>query len=608
MVFAAGNDGGDGSTDLTSSDCKDPTPGNICVASYNDGATGDRNGPLSTFSGRGRRGPGDIDAINYPDISAPGDLITSTCSQATVTQAICTGGDDSAAETEWQPLYGTISGTSMAAPHITGVIGLMTQVKPDLTPAEIERLLQTHARKVGDGYQNDPQNPGGTIHFAYGAGLVDVPAILTALGAKRAGLPPAGGEWLVLDGDTDPAVLAAASDAQRLTMQEETFEGLTGVRFRITVADATDVLDTLAYRVEMNVAGVPFATTVNYDGTALTAAEPGVGNNAVAINPAVAGDVISFFVPYVSLGFPAQTEPIHNIRVVVSDATGAVDYAPSPANVPVAIAAVQPIFGRAFTIQLPAGVAPPSTERSCVAPGLTVVSSPAGLTGISAGLPAEDLRQIWFSEPEDMPGKLVITIKMAGLAQVPPNYRWYVFFNVPGDFFNYFVAMDTTLITPRFVGGIRSATNTPGASVGMFSVTRVLDAQSNFNADGTIQLVVDKASWDTPITDGMELTGIAGSIRQTTENTNGVGLTVDSAGAIGGYNVVGNVCRSSTTPGTPTPTPQPQPQPQPVPVMLDAAPVTAAPVSTGGRFGGGGAAGWLVLLPLLGAAALRRRR
>ncbi len=358
MVFAAGNDGGDGSADMTSSACKHTTPGVICVASYNDNGTGKLDGDLSGFSSRGLRG----DPMNYPDISAPGDAITSACAQATGTQAICTGGDDNLVETEWQPLYGTISGTSMAAPHITGIIGLMTQVKPDLTPEQIEKLLQKHARKIGDGYEPDPQHEGSTIHFAYGAGLVDVPSMLEELGATKAGLPPAGGEWVVFDGDEDPLVLETASDAVKLTMQEETLDGVTGVRFRITVANAADFVasSALDYRVEMNVAGEPYATTVQLtpDGAVIPAAD--ASNTAVAAAAGLEGNVLHFFVPYTQLGSPARIEPIHNIRVVVSDAAGAVDYAPSPAGTPALIAATQPMFGRAFTVQLAPDATPPA--------------------------------------------------------------------------------------------------------------------------------------------------------------------------------------------------------------------------------------------------------
>lgn len=596
MVFAAGNDGGDGSADMTSSACKHTTPGVICVASYNDDGTGKLGGALSGFSSRGKKG----DPVNYPDVSAPGDAITSTCSQATGTQAICTGGDDQAAETEWQPLYGTISGTSMAAPHITGIIGLMTQVKPDLTPEQIEKLLQKHARKIGPDYEPDPQHSGSSIHFAYGAGLVDVPAMLTELGAKKAGLPPKGGEWVIFDGDEDATVAELASDAVKLTMQEETLDGLTGVRFRVTVADVTDFVTSTAlnYRVEMNVAGEPYATTVQLTPAGAVIAEAGAGNTAVAQAAAVEGNVLSFFVPYTQMGFPALIEPIHNIRVVVSDRSGAVDYAPSPADVPASVAAVQPMFGRAFTVQLPPGVAPPSDEKSCVAPGLTQLTSPAGLTG--NGLPSgqDDLRHLWIAEPETMAGKLVITLKMANLSQVPPNYRWYAYFKVPGDTAEYWAAMDSTQVTPRFLYGVRSGVATPAATFGSFSTLGTLDAMSSFNANGTIQLVIDKASFPTPITEGMGLSALAASIRQTTNPQNGVGLTTDSAAAIGEYKVVGNMCKAAVAAPAPV-------TPAPLMVMQPAQATAAAVGSNGGRFGG---ALGLALLPLLGGACCLRRR
>lgn len=608
MVFAASNEGGDGSTDQTSPACKDPTPGVICVASYNDRATGDRNGPLSTFSSRGKRGPADADAINYPDIAAPGDLITSTCAQATPTQAICTGGDDSAAETEWQPLYGTISGTSMAAPHVVGIIGLMTQVKPDLTPPQIEKLMQTTARKIGDGYQNDPQNPGGTIHFGYGAGLVDVKAILTALGAKSAGRPTKGAEWLVLDGDADSTVMPRAADVTKLTFQEETFNGQTGVRARMTLAAAT-ASPAVTYRLDMSVAGNSYRSAAILNGAAATAAEAGTVINAVPTNVTLVDNVLSLFLPYSSLGFPAVAEPIHNIRVITSIAAGEMDYAPSPANRPAAVAAAQPMYGKAFTIQLPAGTPPPSTEKSCVAPGLTMVTSPAGVTGDTVGLPAEDLRQVWFAEPEDMPGKLVLTMKVASLAQIPPNYRWYIYFKVPGDARELFAAMDTTQVTPRFQYGFRTGIATPAATLGSFTILGALDPLSSQTADGTIKLVIDKASFPTPITTGMELTGLAGSIRQTTNAQNGVGLTVDSAGAIGGYTVVGNACKAVVVPPTtPTnPTNPTTPAPTPSTPVVAIQPGVAAPASAGGGRFGGGALGF-ALLPLVAAGLLRRRR
>ncbi len=596
MVFAAGNDGGDGSADRTSSYCKDQTPGVICVANYDDQGTGDRDAPLATSSSRGKQG----DPLNYPDISAPGYLITATCVQGTPTQPICTGGDDNPAETDWQPWYGTISGTSMASPHVTGAIGLLLQARPDLTPGDIERIIQRSARKVGGGYEADPQLSGNTVHFAYGAGLLDIPAALETLGVAKAGTSAPGAEWTVFDGDVDALITEGAADIVGLTAQETLVDGVSGINWRLKLAAAEDfaLSPALAYRLEYNVAGERAVTTLVATAAGVEVPEAGVGNNAVATAVSRDGDTVQAFVPYSALGYPGVNDPIHNIRVVVSNDGAALDYAPSPADTPAAIAAVQPMFGRSFSVQLPAGAPPPSSERSCLLPGLTLVTSPAGVTGNGSMTNQDDLRQIWVAEPQDAPGKLVFTMKVDNLDPEPlPSHRWYVYFAIPGDDNNYFVALDTTQGAPRFIYGTRDSTESTIGSVpavggaGVFEVLGELDAASSYDSDGTIQLVIEKSVLG--VETGMTLTGIAGSIRQTTNSENGVGLTVDSAGAIEGYTVVGNaVCAAAGGAGG------------------GSTGGTAGGGTAGGNTAGGsgGGIGLLLSLPILAGVWLRRRR
>jgi serine protease AprX len=176
LVFAAGNDGGDGSADMLSSMAKNPKPGVITAASYNDNETGTRDGQLSDFSSRGRQG----DAVNYPDISAPGDTITAAC--FTVQPVCATGLDPTGA-----PYYSTISGTSMASPHVAGAIALILQARPNLTPAQVEDVIQDSAHKftAGGPYEADPQNAGGMTSFDKGAGLLDTAGTLDALGVPK---------------------------------------------------------------------------------------------------------------------------------------------------------------------------------------------------------------------------------------------------------------------------------------------------------------------------------------------------------------------------------------------------------------------------------------
>ncbi|SDP61814.1 S8 family serine peptidase [Lentzea jiangxiensis] len=173
VVWANGNDGGDGSANLSNPPGVDPTPGVISVASYDDQGTGTRDGAVSDFSSRGLA----ADSATWPDISAPGENITSSCR---LHLPICATG--------LQPLNGpglldlgtfnTISGTSMAAPHVAGIVAQLFQSKPSATPADIERALKSTAYRYGTGYQ--PAGPY-TSSFDKGTGLVDVIAAVNAL-------------------------------------------------------------------------------------------------------------------------------------------------------------------------------------------------------------------------------------------------------------------------------------------------------------------------------------------------------------------------------------------------------------------------------------------
>ena len=174
-VWANGNDGGDGSTNLSNPPGQDPTPGVLSVASYFDLGTGTRDGRVSDFSSRGRAG----DQSTYPDVSAPGEDITSACRPYL---PICSTGLD--AKNGPGPLdvgtFNTISGTSMAAPHVAGIVAQLFQANPQATPAQVEDALKTTAHKYADGAPYE-QGPLGTTSFDKGYGLVDVVAAAQAV-------------------------------------------------------------------------------------------------------------------------------------------------------------------------------------------------------------------------------------------------------------------------------------------------------------------------------------------------------------------------------------------------------------------------------------------
>ncbi|MEU3647109.1 S8 family serine peptidase [Lentzea sp. NPDC034063] len=173
VVWANGNDGGDGSANLSNPPGIDPTPGVISVASYNDQETGTRDGAVSDFSSRGLA----TDSATWPDISAPGENITSSCR---LYLPICATGLNPQNGPGLLDLgtFNTISGTSMAAPHIAGIVAQLFQAKPSATPADIERALKSTAHKYGTGY--GPVGPY-TSSFDKGTGLVDVVAAVNAL-------------------------------------------------------------------------------------------------------------------------------------------------------------------------------------------------------------------------------------------------------------------------------------------------------------------------------------------------------------------------------------------------------------------------------------------
>ncbi len=174
-VWANGNDGGDGSTSLSNPPGMDPTGGIISAASFFDQDNGTRDGKVSEFSSRGKNG----DQSTYPDISAPGENITSSCR---LYLAICSTGLDP--RNGPGPLdigtFNTISGTSMAAPHIAGIAAQLFQANPSATPAQVENAMKTTAYKYADGaaYESGPL---GTTSFDKGYGLVDVVAAAAAV-------------------------------------------------------------------------------------------------------------------------------------------------------------------------------------------------------------------------------------------------------------------------------------------------------------------------------------------------------------------------------------------------------------------------------------------
>ncbi len=124
------------------------------------------NGTLASYSNYG----------NYVDVAAPGgdagdydgdgysDRVWSTC------------GDDSSGSIQYN--YTAYNGTSMATPHVAGVVALMKALAPDMTPGEFDALLQN-----GD-ITNDIGDTGRDNYYGYG--LIDA---YQAVVAVSSGVP-----------------------------------------------------------------------------------------------------------------------------------------------------------------------------------------------------------------------------------------------------------------------------------------------------------------------------------------------------------------------------------------------------------------------------------
>jgi PKD repeat protein len=138
----------------------------------------------------------------------------------------------------------------------------------------------------------------------------------------------------------------------------------------------------------------------------------------------------------------------------------------------------------------------------CTLPGVPILSDPAGdlITPIGVTTyPGYDLRSLSIAEPFGLADKLVFTIKVEDLTTVPPNARWPVQFRLASD-------PDTL---GRWVDMSSDAAGMVTFNYGTFVVTAgaygnpnttvgLADAESNFNPDGTITIVVSRSKIGNP--------------------------------------------------------------------------------------------------------------
>jgi len=146
-VFAAGNDG-------PGEDTHNPYAQAPWVISV---AAGEKNGRLTDFSSRGKRFESGTFTMpdgkswtyyNEPTITATGVDVISTRDLAGALPPLEAESDTSYIDPAYVPFYTHMSGTSMATPHVAGIIALMLEANPNLTPAQIKDIIEKTATNM----------------------------------------------------------------------------------------------------------------------------------------------------------------------------------------------------------------------------------------------------------------------------------------------------------------------------------------------------------------------------------------------------------------------------------------------------------------------------
>ena len=133
-------------------------------------------GKLSSFSSRGDF----ASALFRPTLVAPGEKLVSVRG-AGITNVVglqgLLNGDLQRLSLLELPFYTTATGTSFAAPQVTGTIALMLEANPDLTPTEVRDILKRTATPLAPYYAHE-----------VGAGMLNAhAAVLEAATARRIG-------------------------------------------------------------------------------------------------------------------------------------------------------------------------------------------------------------------------------------------------------------------------------------------------------------------------------------------------------------------------------------------------------------------------------------
>ena len=190
VVAAAGNFGltAQGAAQYSGITAPGNAPWVLTVGASNDNGTQDpADDVVAPFSSRG---PSAFDGAEKPDLVAPGVDIESTTDPGSALYATHPRSRIWGSVSTVSPPYLTLSGTSMAAPVVTGTVALMLQANPALSPSDVKAILKSTAHR-SDEFDTATQ----------GAGFLDARAAVEL--ARR----------IAADPDARPARQALPADA-----------------------------------------------------------------------------------------------------------------------------------------------------------------------------------------------------------------------------------------------------------------------------------------------------------------------------------------------------------------------------------------------------------
>jgi len=201
-IFSVGNEGSGGPRN----------PAGRALDSLDCFAVGNLNHATDEIAGTSSRGPSPCDLISVkPNVIAPGNAIRSCWYNYTVKR------------------YDVLSGTSQAAPHVSGLVALLRQKNPNATVDQIKTAILTTTRRI-PAWGNMPNN-------YYGWGEIDCVAALAAL-------PGTNPSPNVRVYDFDHAPITAGSTVSGAVLLQNLGAPLSSVTARVLATnDALTILD-----------------------------------------------------------------------------------------------------------------------------------------------------------------------------------------------------------------------------------------------------------------------------------------------------------------------------------------------------------------------------